>query len=75
MALNVAGSHHPTILSSSPKAARLIGFCDASAKAYAAIVYLRVENENHVDVKFLAAKTRVTPVLGVTIPRLDLLYS
>ncbi len=48
----------------------LIGFCDASAKAYAAIVYLRVENENHVDVKFLAAKTRVTPVLGITIPPL-----
>ncbi len=56
-----------------PKTARLMGFCDASAKVYAAIVYLRVEDENHVDVKFLAAKTRVTPVLGVTIPRLELL--
>ena len=57
----------------SPKNARLVGFCDASAKAYAAVVYLRLEDETCVDVKFLAAKTRVTPVLGVTIPRLELL--
>ena len=57
----------------SPKTARLIGFCDASAKAYAAVVYVRFEDEDSVDVKFIAAKPRVTPVLGVTIPRLELL--
>ncbi len=49
-------------------------FCDASAKAYAAIVYLRIESQMHeVSVQFLAAKTRVTPVVGTTIPRLELL--
>ena len=52
---------------------RLIGFCDASAKAYAAIVYVRLEDEGNVDVKFVAAKTLVAPVGGMTIPRLELL--
>ena len=55
------------------KVAQLIGFCDASSKAYAAVVYLRLEYEGSVDVKFLAAKTRVAPAHGVTIPRLELL--
>ena len=55
------------------KSARLIGFCDASSKAYAAVVYVRLEDETGVDVKFLASKTRVTPVGGMTIPRLELL--
>jgi len=56
------------------QSARLVGFCDASLKAYAAVVYLRLETEEHrVDVNFVAAKTRVTPVGGMTIPRLELL--
>lgn len=61
------------VMQKSLKSARLIGFCDASTKAYAAVVYMRVESEDCVDVKFLAAKTRVAPVSGMTIPRLELL--
>ena len=38
--------------------ARLIGFCEASLKAYAAAVYL--ENCNN-DLVLLASKTRVSP--------------
>lgn len=55
------------------KSARLVGFCDASAKAYAAVVYLRLEGETQVCVRFIAAKTRVAPLGGMTIPRLELL--
>ena len=51
--------------------ARLTGLCDASARAYTAIVYLR--EEHHVDVNFVAAKTRAAPVGGMTTPRLELL--
>ncbi len=55
--------------------ANLIGFCDASRKALAAVVYLKLVSEprNQVSVKFIAAKTRVAPVGGLTIPRLELL--
>ena len=61
------------VVSQPLKSARLFGFCDASAKAYVAIVYVRLECEACVDVKFLAVKTQVAPVGGMTIPRLELL--
>lgn len=58
----------------SMRSAKLVGFCDASSKAYAAVVYLRLESDMHqVSVQFVAAKTRVAPVGGMTIPRLELL--
>ena len=52
---------------------RLCGFCDASADAYAAVVHLRVEAESEARVRFVAAKTRVSPSARCTIPRLELL--
>ena len=56
-----------------PKSVRLIGFCHASTKAYAGVVYLRIEGEAQVCVRFVAAKTRVAPLGGMTIPHLELL--
>ena len=56
-----------------PNSLRLIGFSDAPSKAYAAVVYARLESGEDVDVKFVAAKTRVAPVRSMTIPRLELL--
>lgn len=53
--------------------AQLVGFCDASTRAYAAVLYLRMETESSVFVRFLAAKTRVAPLTSLTIPRLELL--
>ena len=52
---------------------RLCGFCDASTAAYAAVVYLVEEDENHTYTHFIVSKTRVSPLRSVTIPRLELL--
>lgn len=59
----------------SVKSAKVVGFCGASSKAYAAVVYVRLEGKACVDVKFLAAKARVAPVGGTTIPLLELLFT
>lgn len=42
---------------------QLLGFSDASQKAYAAVSYLRMMNEcGEIKVYFLACKTKVTPL-------------
>ena len=51
----------------------LYGFCDASRKAYAAVIYLVVRTSTDVYVQFVVFKTRVAPVQTQTIPRLELL--
>ena len=51
----------------------LQGFSDASTGAYAAVVYLKIVAGTEVSVKFVASKTRVSPVNKQTIPRLELL--
>ena len=51
---------------------QLCGFCDASCKAHAAVVYL-LETSAGCKVQFVASKTRVTPLKSQTIPRLELL--
>ncbi|XP_058805274.1 uncharacterized protein LOC131672213 [Phymastichus coffea] len=47
-------------------------FADASKTAYGAVTYLRIETENGVEIRLLAAKARVAPK-NATIPRLELL--
>ena len=56
-----------------PVSIELHGFSDASSYAYAAVVYSRVELESGVKLVLVASKTRVTPLSGQTIPRLELL--
>ncbi len=51
----------------------LHGFSDASTKAYAAAVYVRVVDEDVVHTSLMCAKSRVAPVKTQTIPRLELL--
>ncbi|XP_049869877.1 uncharacterized protein LOC126369487 [Pectinophora gossypiella] len=53
---------------------QLHGFSDASERAYAACIYLRVQNEEgEVDISLLLAKTRVAPTKRISIPRLELM--
>ena len=52
---------------------KLCGFCDASCRAYAAVVYLLLETSTGRQVRFVASKTRVAPLKSQTIPRLELL--
>ena len=52
---------------------KLCGFCDASCKAYAAVVDLLLETSAGRQVRFVASKTRVAPLKSQMIPRLELL--
>lgn len=52
---------------------QIIGFCDASEKAYAAVVYTRVESNNEVKITMITSKTRVAPIkMKTTLPKLEL---
>ena len=52
----------------------LHGFADASGRAYAAVIYLRVLfRDGNIMNRFVAAKTRVAPIKVMTIPRLELM--
>ena len=53
--------------------AQLYGFCDASLKAYAAVVYLVMETGRERVPRLVCAKTRVAPLKELTLPRLELL--
>lgn len=48
-------------------------FNDASQFAYATVMFLRVETEGNVSVQLIQAKTRVSPIKRMTIPRLELM--
>ena len=62
------------IVRTMPKSTYLHGFCDASERAYATVLYLSSVYENEVvDVKLVCFKTRVSPTKPQSIPRLELL--
>lgn len=55
------------------KECQLYGFCDASEKGYAAVVYLRfVDLSSQISVVLIAGKSKVAPLKRVSLPRLEL---
>ena len=48
-------------------------FSDSSESAYAATVYLHVKTGADVKTRLLSSKSKVDPISGETIPRLELL--
>lgn len=48
-------------------------FTDGSKLAFSCVAYLRVELPSAVSVQLIAAKSRITPVKQITIPRVELL--
>ena len=53
--------------------ATFMGFCNASLKAYSAVVYLQIQITAQAYTSFVASKTSVAPLSNETIPRLELL--
>ncbi|KAH8313484.1 hypothetical protein KR067_006894 [Drosophila pandora] len=63
----------PRLVKSDTQKIELHGFSDASTKAYSAVVYSRVVNDDGtISVAILAAKTRVAPLKQQSLPRLEL---
>jgi hypothetical protein len=48
-------------------------FCDASEKAYGAVLYLRSTSREAILVRLACSKNRLAPVKKITLPRLELL--
>ncbi|UYV79156.1 hypothetical protein LAZ67_17001281, partial [Cordylochernes scorpioides] len=48
-------------------------FCDASAIAYATVIFMRIENASVIFVRFVEARNRLATIKRITIPRLELL--
>lgn len=55
------------------KVAEIVGFCDASTKAYGCCLYLRtISFIDQVNVNLICSKTRVCPITQLSIPKLEL---
>lgn len=65
--------HHFRNDRGSRREVQLHGFSDASTKGYAAVVYLRATySHGPPSVALVRAKTKVAPLKGLTVPRLEL---
>ena len=61
-----------TVLGVQVKCIQLHVFCDASSSGYGACVYVRVAYDDCVKCSLVIGKSRVAPLKGVTVPRLEL---
>ena len=53
---------------------QLIGCCDGSSVGHGCVIYMRWfdSDESNVEVKFIAAKGKLNPIRGTTVPRAEL---
>ena len=69
----LTGHPVPRCVGKSRISIQLHGFADASQKACAAVVYLRVlYSDTSISIARVTAKTKVAPISPQTIPRLEL---
>lgn len=47
--------------------------CDASVKAYAAVLYLHQQTDMESQTSLVFAKTRLAPIMGISVPKLELM--
>lgn len=72
--LNSLVIERPVIGSGDIYEVQLHGFADASLTSYGACLYLRVENSvGQITTNLICAKSRVSPLKTVSLPRLELL--
>ncbi|XP_049886484.1 uncharacterized protein LOC126380961 [Pectinophora gossypiella] len=71
---NIADIKIPRWMGDTNKPIELHGFCDASEKAYACVIYCKsVTNDNKHIVKLVAGKTKLSPLnKTMSLPRLEL---
>lgn len=56
------------------KSRQLLGFCDASPKAYCVVIFMQIiDHSGNVTSLFVCTKTRVAPLKELTFPGLELL--
>ncbi|CAB3996929.1 Hypothetical predicted protein [Paramuricea clavata] len=65
--------YNPQIDRKEIRSVELHGFGDASEKAYGGVVYIRIRTGTLVSCQLVASKSKVAPIGGETIPRLELL--
>lgn len=70
--LNKVTVPRPVQYSSQNRQTHLIGFSDASQRAFAAAVYLRCVTGTSISVNLLVAKTKIAPIATTSMPRLEL---